>query len=273
MAQEEFMATVLDKAPIEYAVILAQQQRAKGDNITMGDLKKVMKLQWRITHKKIDRNESESELVLSAFNGLCYNCGKKGHRKQDCPELKTQQNEQKNNGKKFTGKCNNCGKIGHKAADCWEFEKNKSKRPAYYKRREERGMITVNEREEEVDNELVLMTLSEIQFANNTSILRDANVFIADSGATSDMSPYSYGMKGLVDGNEEDTITNASGIRMQAYKKGTMKGVICCKFRNEVQSTTINDMVAMPDSEFNLFSTSKRLERDGNWAVIVRHYD
>ena len=78
VAQEELMATVLDKAPLEYAVILAQEQRAKGDNITMGDLKKVMKLQWRITHKKIDRNESESELVLSTFKMDCATMVEKG---------------------------------------------------------------------------------------------------------------------------------------------------------------------------------------------------
>ena len=123
------------------------------------------------------------------------------------------------------------------------------------------------------------MALSEMQLVNNTSILRDPNVFIADSGATSDTSPYTYGMKGLVDGNEEDAITDASGNRMQAFKKGTMKGVICDKFGNEVQNMIIDDMVVMPNSEFNLFSISKRLEKgwklggnsDAIWLTIVRY--
>jgi transposase InsO family protein len=41
-------------------------------------------------------------------------------------------------GKKFKGECRICGAKGHKASDCWDSEKNKSKRPAYYKNPEER---------------------------------------------------------------------------------------------------------------------------------------
>ena len=35
----------------------------------------------------------------------CYNCGKKGHLAENCPEPK---------------KCSHCGKKGHSAKDCWE---------------------------------------------------------------------------------------------------------------------------------------------------------
>ena len=35
----------------------------------------------------------------------CYNCGKKGHLAENCPEPK---------------KCSHCGKKGHLAKDCWE---------------------------------------------------------------------------------------------------------------------------------------------------------
>ena len=42
-------------------------------------------------------------------------------------------------GKKFKGMCNVCGKMGHKGADCWESEKNKHKRPHYWKPRNNEG--------------------------------------------------------------------------------------------------------------------------------------
>ena len=42
----------------------------------------------------------------------CFNCGKKGHLAENCPEPK---------------KCSHCGKKGHVAKDCWE--KHPDKKP------------------------------------------------------------------------------------------------------------------------------------------------
>ena len=42
----------------------------------------------------------------------CFNCGKKGHLAENCPEPK---------------KCSHCGKKGHLAKDCWE--KHRDKKP------------------------------------------------------------------------------------------------------------------------------------------------
>lgn len=43
----------------------------------------------------------------------CFNCGKKGHLAENCPEPK---------------KCSHCGKKGHVAKDCWE--KHPDKKPS-----------------------------------------------------------------------------------------------------------------------------------------------
>jgi hypothetical protein len=40
--------------------------------------------------------------------------------------------------KKFKGECRICGQKGHKSTDCWNNDKNKSKRPTWYKNPAER---------------------------------------------------------------------------------------------------------------------------------------
>ena len=44
----------------------------------------------------------------------CFNCGKKGHLAENCPEHK---------------KCSHCGKKGHLAKDCWEKRPDKKPKP------------------------------------------------------------------------------------------------------------------------------------------------
>jgi hypothetical protein len=46
--------------------------------------------------------------------------------------------------KKFKGECRVCGAKGHKAVDCWDNERNKSKRPTWYKNPTERKKETAN---------------------------------------------------------------------------------------------------------------------------------
>jgi hypothetical protein len=104
------------------------EQRLRGDKLTLNDLETAMNQFWRQgkTPKTNDGNDA-AEISLSAFGGVCYNCKKKGHKANKCPD-KEHKDEKgtrpKGNGDKFNGKCNNCGKVGHKEANCWEKEEN-----------------------------------------------------------------------------------------------------------------------------------------------------
>ena len=88
-----------------------------------------------------DDDDDVVETSLTNFGGHCYHCGKKGHKKNKCPLLKTGSGNPRNNNnsrkqkgkKKFKGNCNHCGKEGHKEADCWE--KHPEKKPAKFKKK------------------------------------------------------------------------------------------------------------------------------------------
>ena len=111
------------------------------------------------------------------------------------------------------------------------------------------------------DSEFLLMTKNEgLTFAATDSLLADPNVWIADSGATSDTTAYEIGMTNKKKASDKDTITDASGNNVTGKTVGDLKGFICNKQGNEIHDATIKQVVYVPGSNFNLFSLSKRLE-------------
>ena len=257
--EEDLLATVLEKAPEEYASILATEERSKGASLTLADLEAAMDTEYRIRYgvKGTEREKKKrGELSLSAFNGKCYNCQEEGHVARDCPKsLKDQRFGGKGQGK-FKGTCNNCGKHGHKKTNCWQLEENKDKRPRGYKGKSERGLVT-KESESSESREFLLMTKG---FSTNDSILDDPNVFIADTGATSDTTPYDIGFKESEEASAKDAITDASGNIVPGNKIGKLHGKICDKFGMEKGEATISGIMYTPNSRFNLFSMTKRMQ-------------
>jgi Zinc knuckle len=123
---EQLLAAVIRAAPKDCKAVVTMEQRAKGNSVTLADLEEVMHQHWRtIKNNKKEKSEDDEELTLSAFDGKCHNCGKKGHKSADCRSGKSARGKSK----KFSGKCNTCGKSGHMAKSCWEDEANAHLRP------------------------------------------------------------------------------------------------------------------------------------------------
>ena len=110
---EEYQIThILASLPREYSSVVEQvkiDRRTSSALITMDEVKK--RLKERCLQLKREHGWSEDEMALSMKSGNNQNKNiKKGSK-----------------GKYFKGRCNHCGKFGHKKADCWDL-KNKTEK-------------------------------------------------------------------------------------------------------------------------------------------------
>ena len=149
-------------------------------------------------------------------------------------------------------------------------QKEKYRRPYDYKTAGEKGLLSVNGDGSSTESlfmtvgynyEFGFMTLSDdMTFASDTSIVRDQNIFIADTGAMSDTTRFLDGLKNVEEASKEYAITDAYGTNIIASKHGTLKGVIYDKQCRDLHVVAIYGVLHMPRSELNLFSVSIRTE-------------
>jgi hypothetical protein len=88
LKEEDLIAVVLEKAPMEYQAVLTTEQRARGSNLTLDDLEMTMNQHWRqIGDKSKSAGETGGkEIALSAVNKIvCFNDGEEGHKASNCP--------------------------------------------------------------------------------------------------------------------------------------------------------------------------------------------
>ena len=107
---EEYQIThILASLPREYSSVVEQVKidiRTGSTLITMDEIKKRLKEHYLQLKREHGWSEDEMALKMKSSNNQRRNI-KKG-----------------NKGKFFKGRCNHCGKYGHKKTDCWDL-KNK----------------------------------------------------------------------------------------------------------------------------------------------------
>ena len=111
--EEELIALAMNQDPREYSGIIAAIEVAKETALMLRDIGNAMEKQFCIMYGDSKVTGKGKELTLSAFEGICYNCGAKGHRAIECTKEKSsRQVDYEKRGKKkseyFRGKCNDC---------------------------------------------------------------------------------------------------------------------------------------------------------------------
>ena len=155
--ENQKIATVVSAGGKAYANTIQQETMLcefKNEKMTAKRLIKAMQQNFRLKGGEESDDEVsvlETALALGNFPGKCYNCGKPGHKRPDCPEM---QKPFSGMGR-YQGKCHECGGIGHKQSDCWEKEENESKRPRNWvsKKGRETGLGTYEILVANVENE------------------------------------------------------------------------------------------------------------------------
>ena len=147
---EEYQIThILARLPREYSSVVEQvkiDRRTGSTLITMDEIKKRLKKHYLQLKRKHGWSEDEMALNMKSsnnqsrnikkgnkekfFKGRCNHCGKYGHKKADCWDLKNkkekhQENEKKVQKGKANVRCFKCKKLGHYANEC-RNEKNSS---------------------------------------------------------------------------------------------------------------------------------------------------
>ena len=140
---EEYQIThILASLPREYSSVVEQvkiDRRTGSTLITMDEIKKRLKERYlklkrehgwskdeKALHMKSSGNQNKNIKKGSKgkyFKGRCNHCGKLGHKKADCWDLKNkkekhQENEKKVQNDKSKVRCFKCGKLGHYASEC-----------------------------------------------------------------------------------------------------------------------------------------------------------
>ena len=140
--EESQITHILASLPREYSSVVEQvkiDRRTGSILITMDEIKK--RLKERYLQIKREHGWSGDEMALNMkssnsqsknikkgskgkyFKGRCNHCGKFGHKKADCLDLKNkkerhQENEKKVQNDKTKVRCFKCGKLGHYANEC-----------------------------------------------------------------------------------------------------------------------------------------------------------
>jgi hypothetical protein len=105
ITESELCSQVFCAAPKRHMAALQLVKNDKGANLTVDDLEEKMAEAWRLEHIADDDSDDSSDEDSD-------------EEKEGTEKVLTTQDQGQGNGKKFEGICYKCGKTGHKAFQC-----------------------------------------------------------------------------------------------------------------------------------------------------------
>ena len=169
-SESTMIASVLRAIPDKYKVVVTSLQIAMGNNLSVESIEDAIILQYRNelnNSRSIAGTTDDGEVTLSSIQGVCYKCGKPGHRKADCPNKAKpgggtfNKNRPVGQQKSTRRLCKTCGK--EHAGPCWEDEANASKRPANWRSSKREGNIGASAVQNTGDIEYLLCNITDAE--------------------------------------------------------------------------------------------------------------
>ena len=172
---EDMIIHILNNLPEEYNTVVEAMERKLDDLVDLLPLRnlgndlilnyKRIKKNKRISKDSEDDEEAQDIALVGYtknFKCRCYNCGNFGHKKEDCPKLSNQMNN--NISERYNGMCSYCGKRGHTKSKCRKWKKYLKKWGANIHQENENSDVVLMSHEEEM-----LICEEILEYQNNES--------------------------------------------------------------------------------------------------------
>ena len=250
---------------------------------------------WQSVHSSYAKNmvinaansqdlESGKEVTLAVFNGTCNRCGQRGHKEADCYAKKhingqalmlkggsgqglnnNQGNKNNSNGnsnqkkKQFQGNCNYCSNFGHKEANCYKKavdQKNGGNEaaPAAVSNGNNVEFLLC------AKAEYGMMATTKQVFPDSHKLLTQPTIWIGDTVAMMNMTPYSVGMINKKEAKENVSIVMGNKQVEKSVAIEDIPSMVCNNQGNQVMGALMKDIALVPNCAFNLCSISKCLK-------------
>ena len=106
-----------------------------------------------------------------------------------------------------------------------------------------------------------------LEFAQDEKIPEHPNVFIGDTGATSDTCWSSHGFRNVRESSKCDDTTDALGNNVASKVIGNIHRKVCNKRGEMIKKAVMKNVLHMPDMQNIICLVSPRgLMKDGHWG-------